>query len=100
MVGAVLLTLVFICQSVYGLFVISKTVSTAKKETVKEMNALIHKGLADGGVATSALLATTYRDQVVSARAFPYTGKIRVAVNLLRYFPAAITAMGYLKELT
>lgn len=93
-VGAIGISAVLIVQSVYGLFWISRAITREKSSTVKTLNRKIESAMSDAaGSPTAALATMEYRDRVLSVTTIPYSARISVMVNVLRFVPTAVAAV-------
>ncbi len=81
----------FVIQSIYGVYWVSRSIKSEREQAIAELNDRIGSAM-DGQRRnfTAALAAMQYRDRVLSVAAFPYSGSVAAAVNLLRYAPTAI----------
>jgi hypothetical protein len=92
--GACAISVLFIVQSIYGIYWVSRTIRSERKAVVALLNNQIAKAM-DGARKNFAAAGATlqYRDQVLSVNAFPYSRNIAAAVNILRFAPTALAAV-------
>jgi hypothetical protein len=89
--GGVGISAAFILQSIYGIHWISRAISQEKAVLVESLNHQIELAMNSSEVDSSVAIARlAYRDQVLAVASYPYSSKVNVAVNLLRFAPTVI----------
>jgi hypothetical protein len=90
-VGAVAVSAAFIVQSVYGVYWVSRAISSERKAAVEVLNAKIRNAMGGTPQNFAAAAATLqYRDRVLTVASFPYSERISAALNVLRFAPSLI----------
>lgn len=98
-VGAAIAFFIFIIQSFYGIYTITKSIGSAKKRALARINTTIYAGMENGdGGAVNALAALAFREKILSTHSYPYTSNILVSINVLRYAPAAVALAKYVRD--
>lgn len=94
LVAAFSVSLLFIVQSVYGIYWVSQTIVSERRLAVASLNEKITDAM-NGNRRNSAVAGTTlqYRDKVLSVHALPYSHGVGVAVNVLRFAPAMLAIL-------
>jgi hypothetical protein len=95
--GAVVVSVILVAQSLYGIYWVYRTISNEKKQAVLLLNDQIVKALNSTRRNFAAAGATLqYRDHVISVNAFPYSRNVATAVNILRVAPTVLAVLRYL----
>jgi hypothetical protein len=96
-IAAAGMSVLFIAQSFYGIYAVSRTINAERKALVSSLNEQIAKAMEGTRKNFAAVGATLqYRDRVLSVSSFPYSHNISAAVNALRVAPGVITVVRYL----
>lgn len=98
-VGAVIAFVFFSIQSIYGIYTIAKSITSAKKKVLSTINAQIYTGIESGTRgALIALAAMSFREKVLATHSYPYTSRIIIGINVLRYAPVVVSVIGFLRS--
>jgi hypothetical protein len=88
--GSIIMSAVFIVQSIYGVYWISKAIAQERDAMVSVLNKEIEYARGKPDSNPSVILAKlAYRDRVLAVKSFPYSTNISIAVNMLRFMPVA-----------
>lgn len=87
-ISAIGISIVFGLQSVYGIYWISRAVRKERASVVESLNQRIKRAIETEQQFTTALTMLEYRDRVLAVASFPYSSKVNIAVNVLRFTPA------------
>jgi len=91
--GAVIMSVVFIVQSIYGVYWTSKAITKERDAFASSLNRQIEDvtNLSDNN-SSIVLARFAYRDRVLAVRSLPYSSNILLAVNFLRFTPVIAAA--------
>jgi hypothetical protein len=95
-VAAAAISVLLIAQSIYGIYWVSRTISSERKSAIISLNDEIVKAMNGTRRNFAAAGATLqYRDRVLSVKTFPYSRSVETAVNVLRFAPTAFTIVKF-----
>jgi hypothetical protein len=95
-IGVIIVSTLLVGQSIYGIYSVSKTITSEREAFVALLNQQIAKAMEGTRTNfTSAVAAMQYRDRVLSVTPVPYSARIAAAVNVLRFAPPAIAIIKF-----
>jgi hypothetical protein len=95
-VGSLAISALFILQSVYGIYCVSRTIKHERKAMLRELDKQITKSMHGSRKSFAAAGATLqYRDCVMAISSIPYSGSIAAAVNVVRFAPGALAVIKF-----
>jgi hypothetical protein len=98
-VSLIACSLLAAAQSVAGVYYIHKAVAQKKRESIQavteRLNQQFASSLQPGGKFPNDLLA--FRNHLMSVHTFPYTKGALVGVNIIRFAPAALAVLSFLR---
>jgi hypothetical protein len=94
--GVIIISVLLVGQSIYGIYSVSKIITSERETFVALLNQRIAKAMEGARKNfTSAVAAMQYRDRVLAVTPFPYSGRLAAAVNVLRFAPAGIAIIKF-----
>jgi len=88
--GTLALSALLMLHSIYGIWWVARAIKSQRDEAVDSLNERIRTLMEPQRRSfAAAVAAMEYRDRVLSVASYPYSGGIWVAVNVLRFAPAA-----------
>lgn len=92
--GEIALSVLLILHSTYGISWVARAIKAQRNEAVTALNERIRDMMERKHRNFSAAVAAMeYRDRILGVASFPYAGGVLVAVNFLRFAPAAVAIM-------
>jgi hypothetical protein len=99
-IGVIIVSALLIGQSIYGIYSVSKTITSEREQFVALLNQRIAKAMEGTRKNfTSAVAEMQYRDRVLAVTPFPYSKRIAAAVNVLRFAPAGIAIANFFHQI-
>lgn len=91
--GALGISIAFVAQSVYGIYWVSRAITAEQTALVTLLNQRIEVAMNPSNRSSGVALAMlAYRDRVLAVKSLPYSTRISLAVNFLRFAPAILAS--------